>query len=279
MSLKLRTMALCSIIVTAGAATSTATGIVDTFEGYPLGSFPGPAWSDVASFDPQPPVGTLPSAFVVQTSDAFGAPTQALAVREENARVAGIYAPVPVSSTYSLAADLRVDRFSNDAPAPASDWAMQLTFAELQSNFYLTPQAGIYASSLTGGWRLFLIDSTNTVFDDEDLGLPVTLGSWSRVAFDLDALTGAWHVTIGDVATSTTLLDKSGVFANWTASSALFDSVAFFDGDPDGTVANLAYVDNINVSATPVPEPGTLSLLALGGLLGAGRRRSPRADR
>jgi hypothetical protein len=272
MSLKLRTTLLCSLIVSAGAATSGATGIVDTFESYPLGTFPGPAWSDVATFDPQAPIGTLPSAFVVQTTDAFGGPTQALAVRDENALVAGIYAPVPVSSTYSLAADLRVDRFSNDSPDPAADWAMQLTFAQLQSNFYATPQAGIYASSLTGGWRLFLIDSTHTVFADEDLGLAVTLGRWSRVAFDLDALTGGWHVTIGDVASGTTLLDKSGIFSNWTTSSGLFDSVAFFDGDPDGTVANLAYVDNINVTSTPVPEPATLSLLLLSGLLGAGRR-------
>ena len=277
MFLRLRAMALCSLIVSAGTvATSGATGIVDNFESYALGTLPGPAWLDVATFDPQAPFATLPSAFVVSTSDAFGSPTQAVAVRDENARVAGIYSPVPVSSTYSLAADLRVDRFSNGAPFPASDWAMQLTFAQLTSNFYSTPQAGVYASSLTGGWRLFLIDSTGTVFDDEDLGLPVALGRWSRVAFDLNTLTGGWHVTIGDVAAGTTLLDSSGVFSGWTPASGLFDSVAFFDGDPDGTLGNLAYIDNVNVTATPVPEPGTLSLLLLGGLLGAGRRRHRR---
>jgi hypothetical protein len=262
-------LAACSAAALAGA-----TGIVDDFESYAPGAFPGPPWLDVATFDPQPPFSTLPSAHIVTTTDAFGNPTQAMAVRDENALVSGIYYQVPVSSTYSLAADLRVDRFSNNAVNPASDWAMQLTFAQVSSNLYATPQAGIYASSLTGGWRLFLIDSTFTVFADQDLFLPVTLGLWYRVEFELDALSGAWHTVIGDVATGTTLIDVSGVFAGWTAGSGLFDSVAFFDGDPSGTIATLAYVDNVNVVSSPLPEPSSLTLIGAGVvLLGWARRR------
>lgn len=268
---------LTLILFGSTAATARATGIVDDFESYALGSLPSPAWLDVATFDPQSPFSTLPSAFVVGTTDAFGNPTQALAVRDENALVSGIYSPVPVSDEYSLAADLRVDRFSNNPVGPASDWAMQLTFAQQQSNYYSTPQAGVYASSQTQGWRLFLIDSTLTAFADQDLGLPVSLGVWYRVQFELDAVTGEWRVVIGDIASGSTLLDQTGTFAGWTAGSGLFDSVSFFDGDPNGDVANLAYVDNVNVTANTVPEPGSLSLVLLGGAFACWARRSRRS--
>jgi hypothetical protein len=269
------------LIVTSllGAASmARATGVADDFESYAVGTFPSSQWSDAGAFMPIPPVASLPSATVVSTTDAFGNPTQALAVTDQVAAVSGIYQAVPLSSQYSLAADMRVDRYSNNPDTVTTDWAMQLTFAQLTRTFYNTPQAGIFASSLTQGWRVFLIDSTDTVFADIDLGVAATTGTWYRVGFDLDAGTGAYRVRITDIATSTLLTDTSGVFAGWTADSGRFDAVSFFDGEgsPTATIGNLALVDNINVEATPVPEPSSALLLALGlgGVAAALRRRA-----
>jgi len=82
---------------------------------------------------------------------------------------------VPVSTYYLLRADVRVDRYSDAPTFTTEDWAMQLTFGRNGvDNWAYTPQLGIYASSLTRGWRLFsnnpsasidldLLDSFNTL--------------------------------------------------------------------------------------------------------------------
>jgi hypothetical protein len=104
--------------VLAVSGTAGATGIIDDFETYGLGTFPSPPWFDAGALDPQPPVATLPSAMVVATLDAQGNPTQALSVRDEVALLSGIYFPVPFANNYSLAADIRVDRFNNNPSIP-----------------------------------------------------------------------------------------------------------------------------------------------------------------
>lgn len=265
-----------SILVLAMLAVASpsihATGVTDNFESYAIGSFPAPTWLDVGSFQPGSPAPALPTASVVATTDAFGQPTRALATSDQFARSGGIYQAVAVSSHYALAADIRIDRYADRAADSASDWAMQLSFARLDLNFAVTAQAGVYASTLTQDWRLFLIDSTYTLVLDVPLGVAAPLGRWTRVGFELDATTGAYRVQLGDIASGTSLLDSSGSFAGWLPGSGVFDAVSFFDGEqtPGQTLANLAMVDNINVSA--VPEPATWALLLLGSVLLSLRR-------
>ncbi len=270
-------LVLCLPLLVLATGLSHATGVADNFESYAPGSFPGPLWRDVAALDPQPPAPPGPSARVALTTNAAGAPTQALMLADAVTLVSGIYQPVPVSDSYSLAADIRIDRYSNNSVGATLDFPMQLTFAQTTRNLYGAPQAGVYASSRTGGWRLFLAEDVAPGID-LDLGVVATPGIWYRVTFDLDTTTGGYRVRIDDVAAGTSLLDRSDSFAGWSADFGNYDAVAFFSGhdtlNPDVTVANLASVDNINVSA--VPEPPAAAVLLAGLAVLALRRRARR---
>ena len=255
------------------AAPVGAAPISDNFEGYSLGAFPSPTWSDVGAVHNFGQI--LPSATVVSTTDAFGNTTQAVAIRDQVTSSRGIYAPTNIGRFYSLAADLRVDQYATGAQFTTSDWAMQLTFAHNGiASYNGTPQAGIYASSLTQGWRLFLIGELG-LSADIDLGVAANVGIWYRLTFDADALTGNFHTRITDVLSGTQLLDNTQAIAGWTPGEANWDSIAFFGAELTGATSNQAVVDNVNISSS-VPEPDTLFLFGAAGLaLGWSRRKRP----
>lgn len=266
----MRIGSLLLVVGMAAATPSAATGVADDFESYAPGAFPAPTWLDAGAFMPLPPVATLPSATVELTTDAFGNLTRALAMSAQVALVSGIYAPVSLSSFYTLAADIRVDRFSDAASVPPEDFAIQLTFASLVDNLYIAPQAGIYAASQSQDWRLFLIDSG---YLDLPL-LPVTLGQWVRLRLDVQQTTGAWRATIDDIASGVRLVDQNGLFPSWGPGSGQWDAVAFIEGEGSpSTVSNLAWVDNVNVTTRPVPAPAPLILLGSGAAALAALRR------
>ncbi len=240
---------------------ASATGISDNFESYAVGTFPSPTWLDVGSVFPGPGE-PVPSATVVATTNAFGNPTQALAIANAVSYSRGIYAPVAIGSQYSLDADIRVDQYSNAPAFTSSDWAMQLTFAEAGvDNFAFTPQAGIYASSLTGGWRLFLIGGPGA---DIDLGVPANIGTWYNVSLQFDVATATFHSVIVNVLTGAVLVDQYNTIAGLTPAEAQYNSIAFFGGETStgDTVADLAVVDNVNISSSP--EPSSILLLGAG---------------
>ncbi len=284
----LKRAALCAACL---AIASQSASVIDDFESYAPGSFPTPTWLDVAVVLPEsaPLVNApLPSASVVTTTDAHGQATQALQTVNALGVSKGIYTPVPVSSNYSLFADLRTVQYANTSldplnAGPATDWSMQLTFAQVGvSNFDNTPQAGVYASSQTQGWRLFLISSNGGPTADIDLGVAASLGIWYSVELQIDATTGSFHSIIKDAASGTQLNDTTNVIANWQPQFGVFDSIAFFAGEVAATfpvsagsttIPNIGQVDNINVTTTPVPLPAPVWLLTsvLGGL--ALRRR------
>jgi hypothetical protein len=264
--------ALASIAVILFALTgANASTISDNFESYALGTFPSPTWLDagVPFADPRTPV---PSATVVATTDAFGNPTQALQIANTVSNSRGIYAPVAISTQYSLAADIRVDQYSNLPSSTVADWAMQLTFAQTGTgNFAFIPQAGIYASSLTGGWRLF---SQGSVFADIDLGVPASVGTWYYVQLSFDVATATFHSVIEDAATGNVLVNRFDIVAGLNASNTQYNSIAFFGGETStgDTVADVGTVDNVNISAT-APEPSTILLIGSGLSLLATRLR------
>ena len=222
------------LILSAAALLFTAVGagaspISDNFESYTVGTFPSPTWSDVGAVFNNGQI--LPSATVVSTTDAFGNATKAVAIRDQVTNSRGIFAPTSIGRFYSLAADLRVDRYADNSQAPPSDWAMQLTFAHNGvASYDFTPQAGIYASSLTKGWRLFLIGELG-LGADIDLGVAADVGTWYKVSLDADALTGTFHTQIFDVLSGIQLLDNTQAITGWTPAEANWDSIAFFGGE------------------------------------------------
>ena len=184
----------------AGMVASAAT-MPNNFEGCALGSFPAAQWLDAAVPFPVPSPSVnapLPSATVVATTNAFGAATQALQTVDALGVSKGISAPVPFSSSHSLAADIRTLRFAetdtDTSAGAASGWTTQLTFAKTDvTNFAVAPQAGLYASSLTRSRRLFLFGSNGGPLDDFDLGAAAALNTWYTVSLNLGAPTGNFH--------------------------------------------------------------------------------------
>ncbi len=282
---------LCVVTLCLSGGIARAAVISDDFEGYPTGTFPSPTWQDVALVAPDAPPylnAPTPSATVVATTDAFGGPTQALQTDASLGVSRGIYASVPVSTSYTLHADIRTLQYANTDPSafPADDWSMQLTFAQAGvANFSTTPQAGVYASSLTQGWRLFLIGANGGPYDDFDLGVAAAAGTWYTVQLDIDAVTGSFHSLIIDTATGAVLGEHTRIYGSWLPQYAAFDSIAFFGGETlartppetgSTTTPSVAQVDNVNILASPiVPEPATCALVAVG-LAGLGIARGRR---
>lgn len=260
---------LFATVILAASAANAGT-ISDNFESYAVGTFPSPTWLDAGALfaDPRTPI---PSATVIATTDAFGHPTQALAIANAISFSRGIYAPVPISTFYTLQSDIRVDQYSDHPQGTAADWAMQLTFADdTKSNFCCSPQAGIYASSLTGGWRLFV---QGAVFADIDLGVPATIGTWYTVKLTFDLNTATFHSVIIDEATGMVLVNQFNVVPGLNSSNTSYNSIAFFGGEVsnDDTIADVGVVDNVNISSSP--EPSTFLLIGSGLSLLAARLR------
>ena len=253
--------------------------IVDNFESYATGTFPFPTWNDVAAFSQG--AAPIPSATVIDTTDAFGNPTKALSTVNALGDSKGIYAQVGVSNFYTLLGDMRIDQYSDHPEFTTEDWAMQITFGQAgPDSWAVTPQAGLYASSLTQGWRLFMIPSQpGGPFLDVDIGVAANVGQWYRVLFELDAVGGVFHSRIEDILTGIVLADRLDVIPDWQQQFAVFDSVSFFAGDlnPNDTIPNIGVVDNVNVRAEPVPEPSSLTLFGIAAAVSLALRR--RANR
>lgn len=276
--MKFAAWTFCGSLVGALLLTSSAgaTGITDNFESYAVGTFPSANWLDVGTLFPTPPISPVPSGTVVETTDAFGHPTKAFETVDALASSKGIYQIVPISTHYSLKADMRVDQFSTNAISSTSDWAMQLTFGDTTTtNLCCASQTGIYASAKTKDWRIFV--QTGATFADIPLGVPITLGTWYTVDTQLDTVTGALHTKILDAHSGSILVDRMDLIPGWKESAAQFNSVDFFGGELSSPDANVALVDNINVTAN-APEPATLTLLAAGGLGLAGARHRRRRN-
>jgi len=142
--------ALAALFLTTMEARAVPISFFDDFEGETVGAFPS-KWLDIGLVEPNAPNPPIPSALVVQTTDAFGNPTKALATVDALAQSQGIYRNIPLSSRYISNADVRIDRFSNNSVNTVQDWAMAVGINRFVNDPVLdpafTPSAQIYASS------------------------------------------------------------------------------------------------------------------------------------
>ena len=164
-----------------GNASTTFTGSPETFQHDSIGTFTDSSfptgWSDVAQVTSHS-TAPQPSAVVIETADASGHLTKALATFPNVALSQGIYRPIEPSDFYMTRADVRVDQFSDVDPAvavedpnnpgfllcgcpvgfeSALDWPMGVTFAFLDGSIDPAdaPAAGLLASAETHTWHLF----------------------------------------------------------------------------------------------------------------------------
>jgi hypothetical protein len=271
-----------------GNGSTAFTGNPETFQQDSIGTFTESSfptgWLDVAQVTGES-TAPQPSAVVIETTDAFGQPTNALATLPNVALSQGIYRPIEPSDFYMTRADVRVDQFSDfdtavaveDPNNPgfllcgcpvgfesALDWPMGVTFAFLDGSIDPAdaPAAGLIASAETHTWHLFA--GTANVVANIDLGVQVEEGKWYSVETDFNASNGALHGEVIDATTGLTLVDKlvfvsdpKYAFAGGTydpSVDGLFNTEAYNDGevslshtsDPTLTRPGLAVIDNID---------------------------------
>jgi hypothetical protein len=268
-----------------GHASTTFTGSPETFQHDAVGtftysSFPD-GWSDAAQVSPDS-IAPQPSAVVIETTDAFGHPTKALATLPAIADSQGIYRPIAPSDFYKTQADVRVDQFSDidrsvaveDPNNPGFllcgcpvgtqdllDWTMQVGFEFLDgsgTDLSHAAAAGMIASTDTQTWHLFA--ATANVVADIDLGIHIETGKWYGVETDFDAAGGVLHGLLTDQATGKILSDTTVSLAdlkygNYDSSvDGVFNVEAYVDAeislvessDPTLTRPGLAVIDNID---------------------------------
>jgi hypothetical protein len=216
-----------------GNASIQYSGSSETFQQDSVGTFTSSSfpqgWLDFAAVDP-PSDAQQPSAVVINTTDAHGHTTKALATLPAVAGAQGILRPTDSTNYYATHADVRIDQFGDTDPTGAVedpnnpgfllcgcpdgtedllDWPISVGFLDVganPTNPAEAPIAAIAASTETHTWHLFAV-TANTIADI-DLGLTVEEGKWYGVEVDLNAETGALHGVITDATLGTTLADK-----------------------------------------------------------------------
>jgi hypothetical protein len=244
---------------------ATADIFNDNFESYAVGSFPSANWLDTGAVSPiggQPPPN--PSCTVGITTDAFGQLTQALHLDASwVGAVSGIYRAVPTVQQYTLSMDVRTDVFAQGAQYNPTDWPWMLGASKYDPN----RQPGgwnslmIYGADLSQDFRAYAIDASANE-EDLPLGLGEQAGGWYRVQIDVDAQAGSIRNRVWQSANSTLLLDTTVTASGWQPTDGLFDSVTINQGELTALTSADAWIDNVSI--TTVPEPGALTLLALG---------------
>ena len=268
-----------------GHPTSTAySGDAETFQNdrtgtFTYASFPT-GWYDAAQIDPAT-TSPKPSAVVINTTDAYGHMTQALATLPAVAESQGIYRPIDAADFYKTSADVRIDQLSDvdrsmlveDPNNPGFllcgcpvqvkdivDWPMQVGFQYSGGTADLSvdpgPVVGMVASAVTGTWHLFA--ATPDAIADVDLGVQIELEKWYGVETDFDAPHGVLHGLLVDERTGATLADKTISLSTYGAYDPSVDGVfnveSFIDGEhsllessnPTLNRPGLAVIDNID---------------------------------
>jgi hypothetical protein len=242
------TAAILAVSCVALLAGGAQAAFVDSFESYPIGSFPSPEWLEAGPFDN--------ASIILETTDPAGQPTQALAIRDYIAPGQGIRRWIDLEPVYVVRALVRVDAFC-DAP-DTEDRAVEIGVGQFGSAPLVdVPQCGIYASSATHGWRLHVL-GTAGAGADVDLELAVDPGRWYLLALDLDAVAGTVRSRILDALTLDLLRDRVETIAGWTVDDGLYDSLLGFDVEigAQNTTGNAAMIDDVTLGIEHIAVPG-----------------------
>jgi len=274
-------------------ALTAFSGSPDTFQRDPFGTFTQSSfptgWLDSADVNrgiigPTPTesgsTAPDPSVVVIQTTDASGHLTKAVATLPSVDVNQGIYRTIDETTFYKTSVDVRVDQFGDTDPKVIVPDPNNPGFLECgcpigaenlidipisagfdlltpdSANFTETSAFGVIASSNDERWHLAFL-STNIV-KDIDMGVDVKLGQWVGVETDFDANSGVLHGLLTDKLTGRTLADITANVDDFDDYDPKVDSVfnteAFYSfeislinsKDPTLNHPNLAVIDNID---------------------------------
>jgi hypothetical protein len=263
----------CALMVTVGLMSGVAMGeLVDDFESYTLGSFPGGVWEDARNYV-NGSTHTGDSASVIQTLDAHGNTTNAVQILDHVGTSGGLVSRVGRADVQRMEVDVRLDQFG-DGDVPS--WMSAVGFYQELDGHDLNgmPQAMVWASR-NGRFRLFVHNSDGqaTSADTYGLGnLSWELDTWYRIAIEADTLNGIFNVQITDLESGDLLRDITRQINGWNPEFGQYNLISMNDGEygsPPGSIANMATFDN----ARYIPTPGVMSMLGCAGLLASRRRR------
>lgn len=244
------------------ACCHTDAAIVETFESYASGTFPGGVWRDMGtSAIPSP---DMPTGEVIQTIGPDGALTRAFQVYHRRTTSQGLIADIDVADRHRVRASLRVD--IHPTPPRIGDWTGALGFFQEDGppvDINREPQGVVYVYDRT--WHFYGATRPSNFINMQISDVLVVPGAWYDVSLEADTATGEFAIRVSDVEGSV-LVDTSVTIPNFEPARGLYNRVAVFDGEyaAGSTAPGQFSVDNL----TYVPLPGAAILL----LIGASRR-------
>lgn len=115
--------------------------------------------------------------------------------------------------------------------------------------------------TLKGNQRLYALDGNTEV----ELASGLTITDWNLVRLDINLMSSSYDIYLNDV-----LLGADFAFyGNGITSVSSLQFKEYNNGASSGGV----YLDNLSIQWLPIPEPGTLGLLSIAGVLLFGHRR------
>ena len=243
-------MLSCAPIVCAlAAAPLLRADLIDDLESLTPGPLPQGIWEDMSTRvagHPDPS-----TCEVINTTDAFGAPTIAIQTKPILGGSTGFHTAAQFATVHDLTADVRVDTFGDGQAWPTT---VGFTMDDGAPDINGSPQCLIYPW-FDGNWYFFLNEPNGDIY--LIITPPIVVGNWYTLNLRVDTSTGDINLLISDTATSQPL---GGGLINIDFDRN-YNRLSFFDGELPGTATTSAQatVDNIRYTATGVINPADLN--------------------
>ena len=239
--------------------------IMESFETFSPGSFPGGIWRDIGTV--ASPTPDIPTGQVIDTIGPSGAATRAFQVFQRRSASQGIIADIDPASHHRVSADLRVD--IHPTPVRFANWTSAMGFFQETTpaaDINNQPQTVVYVYDRK--WYFYGATSPAASINLKLSDLVVLAGVWYNATLEADTATGSCRVVVSGFG-GTVLLDRVVSIPGFNPDFGRYNRVAVFDGEyaPSAATPGQFSADNIAY----VPAPGSISAILV--MAGAWPRR------